>query len=63
MGRWGEYRVHPVDDEGVSFKVRDTGGPRAERVETIYGEAWQGQMAHAEAEHLRSRGVVVEENS
>lgn len=58
--RWGEYRVHPVDDEGVSFKVRDTGGPRAERVETIYGEAWQGQMAHAEAQLLRSRGVTVE---
>lgn len=58
--RWGEYRVHPVDDEGISFKVRDAGGPRAERVETIYGEAWQGQMARAEAQLLRSRGVTVE---
>jgi len=57
---WGEYRVHPVEGESISFKVRDKGGARSEKGEMVFAEPWQGEMTHAEAARLRGHDVTVE---
>jgi hypothetical protein len=63
-GRWGRYKltVGDVTDVigGVSFKARISSDSHAERVETIFDQSWEGEIAHSEAELLRKRGVIVE---